>query len=221
MDASLLASFLGDILLMFHKNLALLVLFWLFYMFIQEVWGGLYKAITFFMLPGSILHASIHYLVAKRAGMYVGPVFLIKTLRETSYSVLIPKRVRDVYYMIILMLLSAPTLSFSAFYLADLIPTFLAKLIFIWLGISFFVSGMPRTADMHMVITSILAAEPKAIFFVLWTIPLFALGVLAYDVGIAFIVSLVYFTLALLIISTFEIQEKRDEISEEVVFDEE
>ena len=208
-------------ILLLNKNFLLLIMIFLFYIFVQEVWRGLYKTLTILMFPGAIIHIAIHYMVAKFYGSRVMPFFRMGILEETPHTAARISSIREVYTTILLQMVAPTTIAYLFFNIADLTNQIIAKAIFVWFGVSVFVAGLPKTSDIQMLIAAISAADPMVLIFLIWSIPLFAIGLIGFGAEIAFMGTIIYLSTIIMLTVLLEPKNYERGLIEETVVDEE
>ncbi|MGQ4891805.1 MAG: hypothetical protein ACP6IP_04860 [Candidatus Njordarchaeia archaeon] len=205
---------------LYYNNYPLLLITWLIYILIRLVWGGLSRLLTLMLFPGTLLYVSIKYLVAKKLDLEISPVMLIKSTYETAGGLISLRSPKDTIIMGIVDILSAITLTVTSFLAVQYFENTFAKIILIWLGASFFITGLPREVDFYAFLTAIWAIEPLGVLAFLVSIAVFVTGLEAYDVLTAIFATIIYLVLVTVILMTYKMPKERDE-GDILVLDEE
>ena len=220
MNPSDITNILLSIIVIYYNNYILLLITWIIYILIRQVWGGLSKLITILLFPGTLLYFTIRYLTAKILGLEIKPIMLIKATYETTGGLIRIKSPKDPVIMSLANIFTAIPLAVITFSTAPYFQNTIAKMVIIWLGASFFITGMPREIDIYNFLAAVWAIEPLGVLAIIVSIAVFATALEAYSTTTAIAATIIYLTLVTIILMTYKMPQKETN-EEAIIIDEE
>ena len=203
-------------------SIELMIAGWILLLILDYVWSGFSKFIRLILLPGRILHVASHYLAAKIFGIRMYEVLYTGITRDTIHSGITLSS--DIYgkelWKIKIMMIAPLIFGFLfAITLQKILILILLKsgvnlltVIISWLTISFLVLGMPDIDDIKFIVTSHIIKHPEVIIGLIWSVIVFALGYITYNMGTAIMGVMIY--IILLVLSSVIPRTAREEVIE-------
>lgn len=220
MDTQMIEELALNLLLLFSNRLELLLIGWIIFIFVRIVWSGLSKFISIILFPGTILYFTIKFYVARILGMRLEPMMVLRGTYQYTGAITRIRRISDVIIITTSNLVIAIILTYINFQLATIFINELTKTVFLWLGVSFFITGMPRESDFYTLLTTIWAIEPLGVVALLLSIAVFATGLQAYNFTVALASFFIYIIIVTIVLSTFKMPDTENIELENIILDE-
>lgn len=203
-----LYPFLLNIFLDIAKQPLILILIWLFYIFIDYVWGGLANSLRVIFFPGYFLHKTTQSVVARLFGVSPRAYSVHGAGSERSKFYI---QLKDPFMATILAV--SPALTAIPFYLLtmmlyDASVSIYAKIVSAWLAVSIFITGFPNFGDLGFIVVSIIAHKPLLQAFLLWSVIILIISLNIFDVGLSLLITLSYIFLIILANSSIRKNEE-------------
>lgn len=184
-----------NLILWLAVNPSFLLVLWILFLIIQNVWGGLSNFVSIILFPGHIIKRTEQIgLIYLMGGQIKARWWIFPLSKGTSsfISMSPPKKLLPGFLVIFIpMILNFVIAYFFAFvlhYVSDLI----IASILIWIIFSLVITGLPDKSDLAAFFNLLISRDPTITFYYVWVIVVFLLFYIGYGLVVSLFISLFY-----------------------------